>query len=85
VIRSLDSDQALRRTFELIATTRGGPGGLRRAVRASREGRGAVDGVHDVANMPLDEEPQQIRDDLDALVARRASATTDATASSNSR
>jgi hypothetical protein len=28
-----------------------------------------VDGVHDMANMPLPDEPQRVRDDLDAVRA----------------
>jgi hypothetical protein len=31
-----------------------------------------LDGVHDTANMPLAEEPQRIRDDLEAVVTHQA-------------
>jgi hypothetical protein len=29
--------------------------------------------VHDVANMPLDDEPQRVRDDLEAVATRGSS------------
>ena len=32
---------------------------------------GALDGVRDMANMPLDGEPPRVRDDLDAVISRR--------------
>jgi hypothetical protein len=31
-----------------------------------------LDAVHDTANMPLDEEPKRVRDDLDAVLADRS-------------
>jgi hypothetical protein len=31
---------------------------------------GALDGVHDRANMPLENEPQRVRDDLRSLTGR---------------
>ena len=31
---------------------------------------GAVDGLHDSANMPLEEEPKRVRDDLDTVQSR---------------
>ena len=71
LVRSLGSDQALRKTFELVATTGPGPANFD-ALFAPLETdtHGALDGVHDAANMPLDEEPRRVRDDLDAVVAR---------------
>jgi len=33
---------------------------------------GALDAVHDVANMPLQKEPPPVRDDLDGLAATPA-------------
>ena len=32
---------------------------------------GALDGVHDAANMPLADEPQRVRDDRDAVLAQQ--------------
>ena len=31
------------------------------------------DGVHDMANMPLQDEPQRVRDDRNTMLARRPS------------
>ena len=36
--------------------------------------QGALDGVHDMANMPLEDEPRPVRDDLDAVLAHRPAA-----------
>ena len=71
LVRSLGSDQALGKTFELVATTGPEPDDFDRAVRCPR-GRpdGRVGGVHDTANMPPAEEPQRVRDDLEAVVAQ---------------
>jgi uncharacterized protein YbjT (DUF2867 family) len=73
LVRSLSSGHALRKTFELIATA--GPAqddfdALFAALDADPPD--ALDGVRDMANQPLDREPQRVRDDLDAVLARRA-------------
>ena len=65
---SLTSDEALRKSFELVATQ----GPAQHDLEALFAGLdadppGALDAVHDVANMPLQKEPQQVRDDLDAV------------------
>ncbi len=31
----------------------------------------ALDGLHDMANIPLEDEPQRVHDDLDAVLARQ--------------
>jgi uncharacterized protein YbjT (DUF2867 family) len=68
LVRSLTSRQALRKTFELIATTGPAPEDFD-ALFAPLVGDppGSLDGVHDTANMPLEDEPQRARDDM-ALV-----------------
>jgi uncharacterized protein YbjT (DUF2867 family) len=73
LVRSLSSDQALRKTFELIATAGPVPDGFD-ALFASLDvdPEGALDGVHDMANMPLEDEPQRVRDDMNAMRARKA-------------
>lgn len=43
--------------------------------RLDKDPPGALDGVHDVPNMPRDGEPQPVRDDLNAEGARRRDAT----------
>jgi uncharacterized protein YbjT (DUF2867 family) len=74
LVRSLGSDQALRKTFELVAVTGPAPEDFDALFAPlEKDTRGALDGVHDAENMPLDDEPQQVRDDLDAVVARKSS------------
>ena len=71
LVRSLSSDAAVRRTFELVSTK----GAAQEDFDAlfgnlDPDPPGAVDGVHDPANMPVDEEPGRIRDDFDAVQTR---------------
>lgn len=74
LVRSLGSDQALRKTFELVATIGRAPEDFDALFAPLEEdARGALDGVHDVANMPLDDEPQRVRDDLEAVATRGSS------------
>jgi len=72
LVRSLTSRHALRKTFELLATT--GPA-LEDfdALFAPLEGdpRGSLDGMHDMANMPMVDEPRRVRDDLEAMLMDR--------------
>jgi uncharacterized protein YbjT (DUF2867 family) len=73
LVRSLTSDHALRKTFELVAVA--GPaqddlGALFAPLDADPQG--TLDGVHDMANMALADEPRRVRDDLDAVRARHA-------------
>jgi uncharacterized protein YbjT (DUF2867 family) len=68
LVRSLTSAQAERKTFELVAIA--GPEQedfepLFAALDADPPG--SVDAVHDTPNMPLDKEPQRVRDDRDAV------------------
>jgi uncharacterized protein YbjT (DUF2867 family) len=70
LVRSLVSDHTLRKTFELIATK--GPAtedfdALFAPLDADPQG--ALDGVRDRSNQPLEDEPQRVRDDLDAVRA----------------
>jgi uncharacterized protein YbjT (DUF2867 family) len=72
LIHSLTSRQALRKTFELVASK--GPAqkdfdALFAALDADPEN--ALDGVRDLPNQPLDDEPQPVRDDLRTLSANR--------------
>jgi hypothetical protein len=63
LVRSLTSRQALRKTFEIIATTGLAPEDFD-ALFAPLEGDppGRLDGVHDTANMSLEDEPQRVRE-----------------------
>lgn len=68
LVASLTSDGALRKSFELVATQ--GPGQHDfegEFVRLDADPPGALDAVHDLTNMPLQEEPQRVRRDLDAV------------------
>ncbi len=71
LVACLDSDHALQKTFELVAETGAAPDSfdeLFAVLDADRDG--PLDGVRDLANMPVNEEPQRVRDDLTALRGR---------------
>jgi uncharacterized protein YbjT (DUF2867 family) len=68
LVRSLSSDAALRKTFELVAEKGAAPhdfDALFAMVEADPVG--SVDGARDVHNMPLADEPQRVLNDLDAI------------------
>jgi uncharacterized protein YbjT (DUF2867 family) len=72
LVHSLSSDQALCKTFELVATK--GPAQknldeLFAALDPDLENR--FDGVRDMANQPLEDEPQRVKDDLHTLSINR--------------
>jgi uncharacterized protein YbjT (DUF2867 family) len=76
LVSSLTSNQALRKTFELIATT--GPAqkdfdALFAALDADPQG--ALDAVRDMENQPMEDEPKRVRDDLETLLATREAIT----------
>ena len=72
LVRSLSSDHALRKTFELMATT-GPPPDDFDALFAplAADPQDALDGVRDTANQPLEDEPDRARQDLDAVLGNR--------------
>ena len=73
LVHSLSSDQALRKTFELVAETGPAPDDFDALfARLDGDPEGALDGVRDLANMPSDEEPQRVRNDLNATGARQS-------------
>jgi uncharacterized protein YbjT (DUF2867 family) len=68
LVHSLTSDQALRKTFELIAATGPAPDDFETLFAAlAADPDGALDGVRDIADLPFEEEPQRVRDDLNAV------------------
>ena len=75
LVRSLSSDAAVRKTFELVCTK-----GTEQEDFDALFGNldvdlpRAVDGVHDTANMPVEEEPKRVRDDLDAVQTQSSDA-----------
>ena len=57
-MRSLTSTQAVRKTFELIATAGAAPHDFEPLFAPlDADPPGALDAVHDMANMPLEDEP----------------------------
>ena len=72
LVHALGSDPALRKTFELIATKGKAPTDFDSLFAPlDADPPGALDGVHDVANMPLETEPPRVRDDLNAVRPER--------------
>jgi hypothetical protein len=68
LVASLTSVEALRKSFELVATRGEAQDDLNSEfARLDADPPGALDAVHDVANMPLEGEPQRVREDLQAL------------------
>ncbi|MFG1292162.1 SDR family oxidoreductase [Xanthobacter versatilis] len=68
LVRSLRSEAANRKTFELIAETGPEPDDFDALFAPlDADPRGAIDGAHDMANMPVDGEPPSVRADLEAL------------------
>lgn len=68
LVASLTSETALRKSFELVAT-KGPTQSDLPALFAQLEADApdALDAIRDLANMPLDAEPQRVQDDLGAI------------------
>jgi hypothetical protein len=68
LVRSLGSDAAVRKTFELVADAGPAPEDFDSLFAPLQtDAPGSLDGAHDVKNMPPTDEPQQVRDDLRKL------------------
>lgn len=68
LVASLTSDGALRKSFELVATHGPAQQDLdAEFARLDADPPGGLDAVHDLTNMPLQDEPQRVRRDLDAV------------------
>ena len=70
LVHSLTSEQALRKTFELVAIK--GPAHTDLDVlfaALDSDPPKALDGVRDTSNQPLDSEPQRVKEDLSAILA----------------
>ena len=64
----LSSPGAVRKTFELVATAGPPPEDFDALFAAVDEDpTDALGGVRDTANMPVEDEPQRVRDDLAAF------------------
>src|SRR5271157_3848054 len=71
LVHSLRSESALRKSFELIATTGAAQENLDALFAAlGADAPGSLDAVKDTANMPLENEPQRVRGDLNAVLVR---------------
>jgi uncharacterized protein YbjT (DUF2867 family) len=72
LVSSLTSDQALRKTFELVATKGPAQEDLDALFAAlDPDLNESLDGVRDMPNQPMEDEPQRVKDDLHALSANR--------------
>jgi uncharacterized protein YbjT (DUF2867 family) len=70
LVHSLRSEAALRKTFELVAVKGPAQENLDPLFAAlDADPPNALDGVRDMPNQPLEEEPQRVRDDLRSLSA----------------
>jgi uncharacterized protein YbjT (DUF2867 family) len=68
LIRCLGSEAGVRKTFELVAEHGPAPEDFDDLFAPlTADPPGSLDGVHDVANMPLTDEPGRVRDDLNNL------------------
>jgi uncharacterized protein YbjT (DUF2867 family) len=68
LVRSLGSDAAVRKTFELVAERGPAPEDFEELFTPLEADQpGSLDGVRDVTNMPVTDEPQRVRDDLGEL------------------
>lgn len=70
LVDSLSLDAADHKTLELLAETGSAQDDLAPGF-AALEPNDDLDGVRDIANMPLDEEPESVRTDVEALSSRK--------------
>jgi uncharacterized protein YbjT (DUF2867 family) len=73
LVASLSSESALRKTFELVAVKGPAQHDLAPLFAAlEADPPGGLDALRDLANMPLPEEPQRVRDDLQGIKTTKA-------------
>jgi uncharacterized protein YbjT (DUF2867 family) len=73
LVRSLLTEEAAGRTFELFATTGNPPTDWAALFASTRaDEAGDSNGIHDLPTLPLEDEPLSVRRDLDAVAAGRA-------------
>ncbi len=71
LVSSLTSNEALRKTFELVATKGPAQTDLDPLFAAlDPDPNNSMDGVRDSPNQPLEDEPQRVKDDLNAIEKR---------------
>lgn len=72
LVASLTTEQALRKTFELVAIKGPAQKNLDSLFAAlESDPLNTLDGVHDEPNQPLDKEPQRVQEELQAISAHR--------------
>jgi uncharacterized protein YbjT (DUF2867 family) len=72
LVSSLTSDEALRKTFEIVATKGSAQADLNTLFASlDPDSSSGLDGVRDIPNQPLEDEPQRVKDDLRALSGNR--------------
>ena len=70
LVGSLDCTHAACKTFELVATRGSAPDDFDALLAPlDADPAGSLDGVRDMDNMPLRDEPQRVRDDLESVRA----------------
>jgi uncharacterized protein YbjT (DUF2867 family) len=75
LVQSLRSESALCKTFELVAAKGPAQEDLDALFATlDPDTQGSLDGVSDMANMAIEDEPQRVRDELSAVLARRSAA-----------
>ncbi len=68
LVRSLTADEALRKTFELVAIAGAAQEDLNALfAQLDADPQGALDGVRDTQNQPLEKEPERVLEDLRSL------------------
>ena len=73
LVQSLSSVGAARKTLELVAVKGPAQRDLEPLFAAlDGDAEDSLDAASDIANQPLDDEPQRVRDDLQAVLARRS-------------
>jgi uncharacterized protein YbjT (DUF2867 family) len=71
LIQSLTCDEAVRKTFELVAIEGSAQEDFDALFAAlDPDPKDGLDGVRDIPNQPLDDEPERVRDDLGKLSSR---------------
>ena len=75
LVRSLTSDEAVRKTFELISAKGAMQDDLNPLFAAlDVDQAGVLDAVHDTANMPFEDEPKHVKEELDSMRNSRKNA-----------
>ncbi|MFF8195077.1 SDR family oxidoreductase [Streptomyces bobili] len=76
LVHALTAPESVGKTFELVAETGPAPSDMSPLFASlDQDAPAALDAARDEANMPLEREPQRVRDDLDAVRAHGSAST----------